>query len=734
MKLYLCEKPSQARDLARNLRISGKGNGFIGDNSIAVTWAIGHLIQQLDPDEVDVKYSNWKMEHLPIVPETWKMKPNAKTKKQLTVVKGLLQKSNHVVIATDGDREGEVIGRELLDYFEWTGNIDRLWLTALDDNSIQKALNNLKQGCETKPLYAAGLARARADWLVGMSATRALSLMAQKKGYRGVLSVGRVQTPTLAIVVNRDIEIENFKPKDYYDITGIFSNVVAQWIPARNTDSDVVVDVEGRCISEQYAKNITENILNNNHAVVENFTTQRKKVPPLLLHSIDTLQEQANKKFGFSSKQTLELARVVSFSGGRTSAMMLLQLLKKDELKQWRGDCVVFNNTSAEHSATYAFVSRIKKITEEKYNIPFFMTEFCTYEAKTNKGGYTRKITYKLVNDLPYCKHNNIHGYKFKGEVFEESISQTGVLPSTFQRNCTINMKILTTNNFLTDWMASKTYIDQQGEFSKVSNISDADIVKKHRIYNGELSDAVIIDKKTFVRSCQAFRPKQFFKDFTNADINYNNPYLKEKTTNGRVSIFGKDAIKYHNYIGIRFDEKHRAIKIRKRIKDAKTNLSRSGKNKISSAKTQPPFENANMPMIKAKINKQKVIDFWKNPARSKYDLDLPYDGMLSNCVHCMLKGKSKNQLISKKAQAIALDNTNALTPNSIKWWARIEQKYSRKVIKSDKNEYTNIGFFGASKAYVYQTWVDELCETNEEDLIKLSEEDSWNMDCNCTD
>ncbi len=316
MKLYLCEKPSQARDLARNLRISAKGNGFIGDNSIAVTWAIGHLIQQLDPDEVDAKYSNWKMEHLPIVPETWKMKPNAKTKKQLTVVKGLLQKSNHVVIATDGDREGEVIGRELLDYFKWTGNIDRLWLTALDDNSIQKALNNLKQGSETKPLYAAGLARARADWLVGMSATRALSLMAQKKGYHGVLSVGRVQTPTLAIVVNRDIEIENFKPKDYYDITGIFSNVVAQWIPARNTDSDVVVvddvdviDVEGRCISEQYAKNITKDILNNNHAVVENFTTQRKKVPPLLLHSIDTLQEQANKKFGFSSKQTLDLAQ-----------------------------------------------------------------------------------------------------------------------------------------------------------------------------------------------------------------------------------------------------------------------------------------------------------------------------------------------------------------------------------------------------------------------------------------
>jgi DNA topoisomerase-3 len=181
MKLYICEKPSQARDLARNLGVSGKGDGFIGDNYIAVTWAIGHLVQQLDPDEIDAKYSNWNIEHLPIVPEIWKMKPNAKTKKQLNIIKGLLQKFNHVVIATDGDREGEVIGRELLDYFEWTGNIDRLWLTALDDNSIHKALNNLKQGSETKPLYAAGLARARADWLVGMSATRALSLMAQKK-------------------------------------------------------------------------------------------------------------------------------------------------------------------------------------------------------------------------------------------------------------------------------------------------------------------------------------------------------------------------------------------------------------------------------------------------------------------------------------------------------------------------------------------------------------------------
>ncbi len=431
-------------------------------------------------------------------------------------------------------------------------------------------------------------------------------------------------------------------------------------------------------------------------------------------------------------EEKILIPKVVSFSGGRTSAMMLLQLLEKGELQQWRGDCVVFNNTSAEHSATYAFVSRIKKITEEKYNIPFFMVEFCTYEARTSRE-YVRRMTYKLVNDLPYCQHNNPNGYKFKGEVFEESISQTGVLPSTYQRNCTINMKILVTNNFLTDWMADKPYIAQQGEFSEVSNISDTDIVKKHRRHNGELSDAVIIDKKTFVRSCQTFRPKQFFKDFTKANVNYYNTYLQAKVIagSGSVSLFGKGAIKYHNYIGIRFDEKHRAVKIRERIKEAKLNLLRKNK-KGGSIKTQPPFENANMPMIKAKIDKEKVIGFWKESKRNKYDLDLPYNGMLSNCVHCMLKGKSKNQLIAKQS-AITLDNDD-VTPSSLKWWVRIEQKYSRKVIKNKKNKYTNIGFFGASEDYVYQTWINELSDSSEEDLVNSSESDRWEMACNCTD
>lgn len=305
MKLYICEKPGQGRDLARNLGISGGSNGFIGNKTVAVTWAIGHLIQQLEPDDIDEKYKKWNLEDLPIVPAVWKMKPNPKTKKQLNTIKGLLKQSSHVVIATDGDREGEVIGRELLDYFDWSGTIERLWLTALDDNSIQKALSTIKADAETKPLYAAGLARARADWMVGMSATRALTVTAKKQGYSGVLSVGRVQTPTLAIVVNRDIEIENFKPKDYFDLIGSFDGITAKWKTPKNTE---IFDEEGRCLSLDYATQIADQVKNSVASVIK-FETQRKKVLPPLPYSLSALQQAANKKFGFGAKQVLDLAQ-----------------------------------------------------------------------------------------------------------------------------------------------------------------------------------------------------------------------------------------------------------------------------------------------------------------------------------------------------------------------------------------------------------------------------------------
>jgi DNA (cytosine-5)-methyltransferase 1 len=426
-------------------------------------------------------------------------------------------------------------------------------------------------------------------------------------------------------------------------------------------------------------------------------------------------------------EEKILIPRVVSFSGGRTSGMMLLQALKNNELHQWRGDVVIFNNTSAEHKATYDFVGRMKKICEEEYGIPFFILEFQTYEAKTSRG-WVRRKTYRLVNSMPFCAISNINGYKFNGEIFEEVLSQTGVLPSPYQRNCTINMKILVTNLFLKDWFSGEYFIEQQGVESIVPNITEQDIINKHRKYKGELGDEVIVAKKSFARNSKTFRSKQLFNDFTIANINFENSYLSGKD---KISLFGKDAITYMNYIGIRHDEKHRAIKIRQRIKDAKANLKLKGKNKKGgTVKTQPPFEVAYMPMIKARMTKEKVIEFWRQRENKTLDLVLPYNGLFSNCVHCFLKGKSKNQKIAQHLKK------NDGTPNSLRWWSNIEEKYSRKVIKSTKNNYTNIGFFGASEDYVYQTWLDELNSGNV-DVDKLNknlEKESYNADCNCTD
>lgn len=307
MKLYICEKPSQAKDLAKVLSLNNMGFGSIGNKSIKVTWAIGHLIQQLEPNEIDAKYSKWNINDLPIIPSEWKFKPNSKTKKQLEIVGKLLKRTNHVVIATDGDREGETIGRELLDFFNWRGRIERLWLTALDEKSIQKSLANLKKGEDTKPLYYAGLARSRADWIVGMNCTRALTIVANKKGHRGVLSVGRVQSPTLAIVVNRDLEIENFKSKNYYDIKGIFSNITTRWCPDETKEAQHL-DSDNRCINKSYADTVAENVKNST-AIVDEYITQRKRTLPPLLFSLSVLQQEASKRYGFGAKQVLDIAQ-----------------------------------------------------------------------------------------------------------------------------------------------------------------------------------------------------------------------------------------------------------------------------------------------------------------------------------------------------------------------------------------------------------------------------------------
>lgn len=307
--LYLCEKPSQGRDISKVLGIHKSQDGYIEGNNIIVTWCVGHLLETATPDYYRENLKPWRMQILPVVPTTWHMQPVERTKKQLGVIKKLLKKINHVVIATDADREGEVIAREVLEFCGYNGSLQRLWLSALDDVSIKKALAKLKANHETEKLYEAGLGRQRADWLIGMNLTMAASCLFGQRG-EGVLSVGRVQTPTLKLVVDRDHAIENFKPKDYFILLAQFSTEQneafwTKWqVPAKESDN------EGRCLNKNVIETFAIKVSGQQGLIKEFKQVEQKQTPPLCL-SLSSLQKLASSRFGMSAKKTLDVAQAL---------------------------------------------------------------------------------------------------------------------------------------------------------------------------------------------------------------------------------------------------------------------------------------------------------------------------------------------------------------------------------------------------------------------------------------
>ncbi|MCW5590020.1 MAG: DNA topoisomerase 3 [Legionellales bacterium] len=304
--LYICEKPSQARDIARVVGAHERQEGYIQGDDIKVTWCLGHLLELAPPDSYCENIKPWRMDVLPILPKEWQLIPNKKTKSQLSIIKKLLKQSDCVIIATDADREGDVIGRELLDYFHYDGEVKRLWLSALDDSSIMKALSNIRSGDSTYPLYLAGLGRQRADWAIGMNMTMATSCLYGIRG-QGVLSVGRVQTPALGLIVKRDLEIENFKPKDYFDLHALFNSANgefnAKWIVPEDLS-----DEEGRCLNKSNVDTII-NKLNGESGVVKHFSNIDKKTSPPTCFSLSGLQKLCSSKLGLTAKQTLQIAQ-----------------------------------------------------------------------------------------------------------------------------------------------------------------------------------------------------------------------------------------------------------------------------------------------------------------------------------------------------------------------------------------------------------------------------------------
>jgi DNA topoisomerase-3 len=310
MRLYLCEKPSQAKDIAKVLGASRRGDGCWVGAEVTVTWCIGHLLETAPPDAYDARYKRWVLTDLPIVPQQWKMLVKPRTASQFKVVKQLLGKASELIIATDADREGEMIARELVEHCRYRGPVRRLWLSALDDVSIRKALADLRPGAETFPLYHAALGRSRADWLIGMNMSRLFTLLGQKSGYQGVLPVGRVQTPTLRLIVDRDRSIAEFVPVPFWSIEARLQGqplpFVVQWrAPADSCDE------QGRCLNREVAMQAVADMERAGQALLVKLVTERLRDIAPLPFDLGTLQEVCSKKLGLGAQETLDVAQAL---------------------------------------------------------------------------------------------------------------------------------------------------------------------------------------------------------------------------------------------------------------------------------------------------------------------------------------------------------------------------------------------------------------------------------------
>ncbi|ALQ66201.1 DNA topoisomerase III [Bacillus thuringiensis] len=293
--VVIAEKPSVARDIARVLKCEKKGNGYLEGSKYIVTWALGHLVTLADPENYDVKYKKWNLEDLPMLPERLKLTVIKQTGKQFNAVKSqLLRKDvNEIIVATDAGREGELVARWIIDKVRVNKPIKRLWISSVTDKAIKDGFANLKPGKAYDNLYASAVARSEADWYIGLNATRALTTR-----FNAQLNCGRCQTPTVAMIANREDEIKNFKAQTYYGIEAQTTNQLKLTWQDANGNS--------RSFNKEKIDDIVKNLDKQNATVVEIDKKQKKSFSPGL-YDLTELQRDANKKFGYSAKETLNI-------------------------------------------------------------------------------------------------------------------------------------------------------------------------------------------------------------------------------------------------------------------------------------------------------------------------------------------------------------------------------------------------------------------------------------------
>lgn len=317
MILYIAEKPSVGRAVADVLpKPHQKGDGFIRvANGDVVTWCIGHLLEQAEPDAYDPEYKKWKKEHLPIIPVEWKHQVKSQTRSQFNAVKKLIKEADQLVNMGDPDRVGQILVDEVINYSGVNKAKREATLRCLVNDmnpaAIKKALNDLRKNTDFIPLATSALARARADWLYGINMTRLCTLLGQSAGYNGVLSIGRVQTPVLGLVVHRDQEIENFITKPFYEVfitlqTVAGESFTAKWKPS--TACEPYMDEEGRVLSRKLAEVVLQKVVGHAGNVIA-VKRDKKKQPAPLPYSLSSLQIDASKRFNLNAQKTLDICQ-----------------------------------------------------------------------------------------------------------------------------------------------------------------------------------------------------------------------------------------------------------------------------------------------------------------------------------------------------------------------------------------------------------------------------------------
>lgn len=384
------------------------------------------------------------------------------------------------------------------------------------------------------------------------------------------------------------------------------------------------------------------------------------------------------------------LPHVVKFSGGRSSAAMVIRLAEGGYLKPERGDVVLFANTSAEHPGTYDFTIKCTELLEQKFGLPVFWYEFCTVEDAVG-GVYKRKRTYRLVKPAPI--ETDPRGYRSKGEVFEEMLSFQSMLPNPHSRSCTAKLKLHPGHTLLAEWFSDSDGPAHEGHHKGDTYLNLQAAAQIYLRNGGTASARDYIKAKQYLQSLPTERPKQLWQDFTTAHLEANRrvaPPLRRLSNleddldfAQQASLFGSTAVQFITLLGLRADEHRRINRVLMRTVFAEG--AGSSKCQVSN---QPPGEQPYFPLADDSLTSKEIQDYWAN---QNFGLDIP--DWAGNCVYCFMKGTE-----SLRGSAHAPDSNRTLnTPSDITWWSDIERHYRREVPARSGNGISKFGFLGVS-------------------------------------